>query len=102
MRCTLFFVIELSTKKVFFGPTKLQPDGEYMKQVARRLPDYENGFLNGKKYITHDRDPLYKTKEFHQTLRSSGIKPVKLSPRSPDLNPYAERFVKSVKSECLN
>ena len=102
VRCTLFFAIELSTRKVFFAPIKLQPDGEYMKQVARLLTDYENGFLNGKKYIIHDRDPLYKTKEFHQILISSGIKPVKLPPRSPDLNSYAERFVKSVKSECLN
>ena len=102
IRCTIFFVIELSTRKVFFAPIKLQPDGDYMKQIARILTDYENGFLNSKKYLIHDRDPLYKTKEFHQILRSSGIKPVKLPPRSPDLNPYAERFVKSVKSECLN
>ena len=102
IRCTIFFVIELSTRKVFFAPIKLQPDGDYMKQIARILTDYENGFLNGKKYLIHDRDPLYKTKEFHQILRYSGIKPVKLPPRSPDLNPYAERFVKSVKSECLN
>ena len=102
IRCTIFFVIELSTRKVFFAPIKLQPDGDYMKQIARILTDYENGFLNSKKYLIHDRDPLYKTKEFHQILISSGIKPVKLSPRSPDLNPYAERFVKSVKSECLN
>ena len=102
IRCTIFFVIELSTRKVFFAPIKLQPDGDYMKQIARILTDYENGFLNSKKYLIHDRDPLYKTKEFHQILISSGIKPVKLPPRSPDLNPYAERFVKSVKSECLN
>ena len=102
IRCTIFFVIELSTRKVFFAPIKLQPDGYYMKQIARILTDYENGFLNSKKYLIHDRDPLYKTKEFHQILRYSGIKPVKLPPRSPDLNPYAERFMKSVKSECLN
>jgi len=102
LRCTIFFVIELSTRKVFFAPIKLQPDGDYMKQIARVLTDYENGFLNSKKYLIHDRGPLYKTKEFHQILISSGIKPVKLPPRSPDLNPYAESFVKSVKSECLN
>jgi len=102
IRCTVFFVIELSTRKVFFTHIKSQPDGKYMKQVAMLLTDYENGFLNGKKYLIHDRDPLYKTKEFHQILGSSGIRPVKLPPRSPHLNPYAERFVKSIKSECLN
>ena len=73
-----------------------------MTQVARILTDYDDGFLKGKRYLIHDRDPLYRTKEFRQLLKSSGIKPVKLPARSPDLNSYAERFVKSVKSECLD
>ena len=101
IRCTLFFVMELCTRKVFFAPIKLQPDGEYMKQSARILTDFEDGFLTNKRYLIHDRDPLY-TNEFCEILKSSGVKSVKLPPRSPDLNPYAERFVKSVKSECLN
>jgi len=101
IRYTLLFVIELSTRKVFFAPIKPQPDGDYMKQAVRILTDWEDGFLKGKRYLIHDRDPLY-TSEFHGILKSSGIKPVKLPPRSPDLNPYAERFVKSVKSECLD
>ncbi len=101
VRCTIFFVIELSTRKVFFAPIKPEPDGAYMKQVARMLTDYEDGFLKGKRYLIHDRDPLY-TREFHDILENSGTEPVKLPSRSPDLNPYAERFVKSVKGECLN
>jgi hypothetical protein len=102
LRCTLFFVIELCTRKVFFAPIKPQPDGEYMKQVAKTLTDYEYGFLKGKRYLIHDRDPLYTTKEFINILKSSGVETIRLPPRSPDLNPYAERFVKSVKEECLN
>ena len=101
VRCTLFFVMELSTRKVFFAPIKPQPDGEYMLQVARTLTDYEGGFLKNKRYLIHDRDPLY-THDFHEILKGSGVKSVKLPPQSPDLNPYAERFVKSVKYECLN
>jgi hypothetical protein len=101
IRCTVFFVIELATRKVFFAPIKLEPDGSYMKQVARILTDYD-GFLQGKRYLIHDRDPLYNTTGFYDILKSSGIKPVKLPARSPDLNCYAERFVKSVKSECLD
>ena len=72
-----------------------------MKQVARILTDSEQGFLNGKRYLIHDRDPLYTTEGFAEILKSSGVKPLKLPARSPDLNCYAERFVKSVKSECL-
>ncbi len=71
-----------------------------MLQIAKLLTDYEDGFLNGKRF--HDRDPLYIIEGFHEILRSSGIEPIKLPPRSPDLNPYAERFVKSVKQECLS
>ena len=102
VRCTVFFVIELSTRKVFYAPIKLQPDGPYMKQVARILVDSEDGFLQGKRYLIHDRDPLYKTAGFHGILKSIGVKPVRLPSRSPNLNCYAERYVKSVKSECLD
>ena len=101
VRCTIFFVIELSSRKVFFAPIKLQPDGEYMKQIARSLTDY-GGFPRGKRYLIHDRDPLYNTTGFHDIMKSSGIEPVKLPARSPNLNCYAERFVKTVKCECLN
>jgi transposase InsO family protein len=52
-------------------------------------------------YLIHDRDPLY-THDFCEILASSGIRSVKLPPQSPDVNPYAERFVISVKYECLN
>jgi hypothetical protein len=102
VRCTFFFVMELATRKVFFAPIKLQPDGAYMKQVAKLLTELEEGFLHGKRYLIHDRDPLYTTAGFHAILKSSGIEPVKLPARSPDLNCYAERFVKSVKSEFLD
>jgi hypothetical protein len=102
VRCTLFFVIELATRKVFFSPIQLQPDGAYMKQVARILTDMEDGFFKGKRYLIHDRDPLYTAEGFHEILKQSGIKPVVLPARSSDLNGYAERFVKSIKSECLD
>ena len=52
-------------------------------------------------YLIHDRDPLF-TEEFLDLLDGSGLEPVKLPPRSPNLNAFAERFVKSIKEECLN
>jgi len=71
-----------------------------MNQIARNLTDAEDGFLNGSRYLIHDRDPLF-TKSFRETLGSSGVETVKLPARSPNLNAHAERFVRSVKSECL-
>ena len=102
IRCTVFFVIEFSARKVFFAPIKLQPDGKYMNQVARILTDCEDGFLKGKRFLIHDRDPLYRSEGFYEILQSSGIEPIKLPAKSPDLNSIAERFVKTVKYECLN
>ena len=71
-----------------------------MKQIARNLTDADSGFLNGTRYLIHDRDPLF-TRAFRERLKSSGVNTVKLPARSPNLNAYAERFVRSVKSECL-
>ena len=92
--------IDLKTRKVEIAGIVRQPDGEWMKQVARNLTDADSGFLNGVRYLIHDRDPLF-TERFREILKPSGVKTVKLPARSPDLNAYAERFVLSVKSECL-
>src|SRR5450631_2274545 len=72
-----------------------------MKQMARNLLDTDDGFLRGKRYVILDRDPLY-TKEVRQMLRGAGVEPLLLPARSPNLNGYAERFVLSIKSECLD
>jgi transposase InsO family protein len=53
-----------------------------------------------KRYLIHDRDPLY-TAQFLGILAEFGVESVKLPPRSPNLNAFAERFVKSIKEECL-
>ena len=72
-----------------------------MTQVARNLTDDVDGFLAGKKYLIHDRDPLF-TAEFAETLAAAGAKVVRLPARSPNLNAYAERFVRSIKESCLD
>jgi len=59
------------------------------------------GFVRQSSKLIHDRDPVF-TKRFNALLRSAGIKPIRLPHRSPNLNAYAERFVKSIRSECLD
>jgi transposase InsO family protein len=71
-----------------------------MEQLARNITDCEDGIVRKKRYLIHDRDPLY-TRQFLETLAESGIQSVKLPPRSPNLNAFAERFVRSIKKECL-
>ena len=72
-----------------------------MEQIARNLTDGFDGFLNSCRFLILDRDPLF-TAGFRKILRDEGIKSVRLPKRSPNLNAYAERFVRSIKEECLD
>jgi len=100
VRYFVLFIIDLKTRRVEIAGIIQQPEREWMKQIARNLTDCEEGFLNGSRHLIHDRDPLF-TRSFRAILKSSGIETVKLPARSPNLNAYAERFVRSIKSECL-
>jgi putative transposase len=100
VRCMALFAIDLATRKVEILGVRSQPNGPWMEQIARNLT-CEDSFLAGKKYLIHDRDPLY-TDKFESILKAAGVDPVKLPPRSPNLNAYAERFVRSIKEECLD
>ena len=99
-RFMILFFIELSTRRLQLGGIAKCPNGFWMKRIARNITDCEDGFLKENCYLIHDWDPLY-TKEFVGLLAQSGIHSVKLPPRSPNLNAYAERFVRSIKEECL-
>ena len=78
-----------------------QPDGRWLEQMARNLTDPVDGFLRTARQLIHDRDPLY-TRVFGEILTSGDVGPIRLPPKSPNLNAYAERFVRSIKEECLH
>jgi len=99
-RYIVLFFMDLSTRRVHIAGMASQANGFWMAQVARNLTDDVDGFLRGKRYLIHDRDPLY-TAEFVATLRGAGVRSVKLPPRSPNLNAHAERFVRTIKESCL-
>ena len=77
------------------------PDESWMTQVARNLTMADVGFLGDHRYLIHDRDGKY-CPAFDDTITEGGVTPVRLPPRSPNLNPHAERWVRSVKDECLS
>jgi len=101
VRYHVLFVMELSTRIVKIAGIVPEPDGRWMEQVARNLTDAFDGFLRDKRYLIHDRSPVF-TGGFAEILKAAGVKVVKLPPRSPNLSPHAERFVRSIKSECLD
>ena len=90
VRYFVLFVIDLKTRRVEVAGIIQQPNGEWMKQIARNLTDVIDGYLKKTEYLIHDRDPLY-TREFADILASGGVKTVKLPARSPDLNAYVAR-----------
>ena len=132
VRYHVLFVIDIATRCVCIGGITSDPNGEWMKQVARNLTDMWDGFLLGKRYLIHDRDPLFTeavrgllrdsgvngfllgkrylihdrdplfTEAVRGLLRDSGVKPLRLPANSPNLNAYAERFVLSIRRECLD
>jgi transposase InsO family protein len=101
VRYVVFFVMKLKSRRVAIAGIAQHPDESWMMQVARNLTSAGDGFLNGMQHVILDRDPLYTT-AFRRLLRGSGVTPVVLPARSPNLNAYAERFVESAKSECLD
>ena len=101
MRFHVFFVINVATRRVQITGIRSDPHGLWMEQLARNLTDPVAAFLRHSTKLIHDRDPLF-TKRFNAILRSAGVKPILLPPRSPNLNAYAERFVKSIRVECLD
>jgi putative transposase len=101
VRYHVFFVIDLASRRVSLAGISRCPDGSWMAQVARNLLDARDGFLLGKKYLILDRDPLY-TREFRAAMKRGGVEVLRLPPSSPNLNAYAERFVLSIRSECLD
>ena len=85
---------------VELGGVKINPDGQWMKQVARNQIDCIDGFLKDKHYLVCDRDPLF-TKSFEEILKSSGVKIKRTPPWSPNMNPFSEAFCKTLRTECL-
>ena len=96
----ILFFIHIETRKVVIAGITQHPNERWMQQMARNVTMDEWGFLKNSRYLIHDRDTKY-TKSFQEILESAQVKPVKLPARSPNLNAYAERWVRSVKEECL-
>jgi Integrase core domain len=69
--------------------------------IARNAIDEQPGCLQQHRYVLHDRDTKF-CAEFREILATGGAKCLRLPPRSPNLNAFSERWVRSVKSECLS
>ena len=82
------------------GGITRHPGEEWILQIGRNATDETSGFLKERRYVLHDRDAKF-AKSFRQTLTAADVQPLKLPPRSPNLNAFAERWVRSAKDQCL-
>jgi putative transposase len=97
----VLFFIHLQSRRVSLAGLTKNPTLQWMLQMARNATDDGSGFLRGVRYLLHDWDAKFRA-AFVELLRSSGVQPLALPPRSPNLNAFAERWVCSSKQECLS
>jgi hypothetical protein len=96
----VLFFIHLESRRVDVAGITVHPDEPWMKQMARNVTAEGYGVLQDCRYLLHDRDTKY-TQSFRTIIASGRVDPLVLPARSPNLNAYAERWVRSVKEECL-
>jgi len=101
VRYHVLFVIRLATREVQIAGIIPEPNGAWMKQMARNLTDGVDGVLRACRYLIHDRASVF-NEEFRMIVGAAGIDSVRLPARSPNLNAVAERFVRSIKESCLD
>jgi putative transposase len=96
----VLFVIDLKTRRLEMSGITRHPTDAFMAQVARNLTDVVDGFLMNHRLLICDRDTKF-TDQFKRILRDVGVEVVLTPKRAPNCNAHAERFVLSIKSECL-
>lgn len=97
----VLFFIHLESRRICLAGVTGHPDQEWMEQMARNITMEETGFLVGKRYLLHDRDSKYGS-SFCRLIEAEKVKALALPPKSPNLNAYAESWVRSVKEECVS
>jgi putative transposase len=97
----VLFFIHLASRRVHVAGMTPHPDQRWMVQMARNVTMVEWGFLTPGQYLIHDRDSKF-CPAFQQAIDAAGVKQLSLPPRSPNLNAYAERWIRSVKDEALS
>jgi hypothetical protein len=96
----VLFFIQLETRRLTLGGVTQHPTTAWMEQMARNATDQEGGLLSVR-YVLHDRDAKF-CEGFDTLLKAGGVTALRLPARSPNLNAFAERWVRSVKQECLS
>jgi putative transposase len=97
----VLFFIKLGSRRVHLGSCTAKPDAAWVTQQARNVvlgrPDLEDGL----RFLVRDRDSKF-TPAFDEVFRTEGVKVLRTPVRAPRANAYAERWVRTVRTECLD
>jgi putative transposase len=97
----VLFFLHLESRRVQIAGITRHPNQEWMEQIGRSATQETWGYLHPCRYVLHDRDTKF-CASFRSALASGGVKTIPLPAKSPNLNAFAERWVRSVKQECLS
>jgi putative transposase len=97
----ILFFIQVENRRVHIAGMTPHPNETWMTQMARNSTMMEWGCLTQGQYLIHDRDGKF-CPAFQELVKAAGLTLIKLPSRSPNLNAYAERWVRSVKEEVLS
>jgi hypothetical protein len=97
----VLFFLQLETRRVTLGGITRHPTEDWITQMARNAVDETSGDLRRCRYVLHGRDAKF-CAAFDELLASEGIQSLKLPPRCPNLNAFAEPWARSVREECLS
>jgi transposase InsO family protein len=95
------FVIELHSRQVRVVGATPHPDEAFVLQAMRHLTDGMDGIMRAGRVLICDRDPKW-SDAVVAFLEREGVRIIRTPPRAPNCNAYAERFVRSIKEECLD
>ena len=97
----VLFFIHVDSRKVYLAGMTTNPDNTWMKQQARNVCMHWDGWKVKPTHLIRDFDTKF-SKDFEAILKEENVEVKRVGPMKPNLNAYAERFVQSIKQECLN
>ena len=97
----VLFFIHIDSRRVYLAGMTTHPDNTWMKQQAKNLCMHWDGWTVKPTHLIRDFDCKY-TKDFDAILKEETVEVKRVGPRKPNMNAHAERFVQSIKQECLD